>query len=45
MIISPIQAADLFAGYYREQLVAEAEGRMLESPVLAELMKVHWTRP
>jgi hypothetical protein len=37
----PIQAADLFAGYYREQLVAETEGRTFESPVLTELMKIH----
>jgi hypothetical protein len=37
----PLQAADLFAGYYREQLVAEAEGRTFESPVLKELMKIH----
>lgn len=37
----PLQAADLFAGYYREQLVAEADGRTFESPVLKELMKIH----
>jgi hypothetical protein len=37
----PLQAADLFAGYYRQHLVAEAEGRTFESPVLTELMKIH----
>lgn len=37
----PLQAADLFAGYYREQLVAEAEGRPFESVVLKEIMKIH----
>jgi hypothetical protein len=37
----PLQAADLFAGYFREQLIAEAEGRTFQSPVLAALMKIH----
>jgi uncharacterized protein DUF3800 len=37
----PLQAADLFAGYFREQLVTEAEGRTYESPVLGALMKIH----
>ena len=37
----PLQAADLFAGYFREQLIAEAEGRTFESPVFAALMKIH----
>ena len=37
----PLQAADLFAGYFREQLVARAEGRTFDSPILESLMKVH----
>lgn len=36
----PLQAADLFAGYYREKLVAESEGRNFQSPVLDALMRI-----
>jgi len=36
----PLQAADLFAGYYRERLVAESEGRIFQSFVLDALMTI-----
>jgi hypothetical protein len=36
----PLQAADLFAGYFREELVAKAEDRAFESPVLAAMMEI-----
>jgi hypothetical protein len=36
----PIQAADLFARYLREKMLAESEGRIFESIVLDTLMKI-----
>jgi len=35
----PLQAADLFAGYVREDLIAKAEDREFESPVWTALQK------
>jgi len=35
----PLQAADLFAGYVREDLIAKAEGREFKSPVWTALNK------
>jgi len=37
----PLQAADLFAGYVREELVEISEGREFNSPVLDALLKIH----
>jgi hypothetical protein len=37
----PLQAADLFAGYFREWLVANSEGRTFKSPVLDALMAIY----
>jgi hypothetical protein len=34
----PLQAAELFAGYYRQKLAAESEGRVSQSRVLDALI-------
>jgi hypothetical protein len=36
----PIRAADLFASYVRDELLASSEGRKFYSPIYDELMKI-----